>query len=305
MSRPLVYFNGNYTPDSEVQLSLDDAGFLWGATVTDRCRTFGHQLFRLADHLRRFRNSCQKARVPQPIADSELAAIAHRLVEENARLIAPDQDLTLVMFATPGPLRQFTDEQGVAGEAKPTLCVHTFPIPFARYAPLFRDGARLLTPAVRAIPRNCLSPSIKHRSRLHWWLAEEEVHTSDAHAIALLLDSHGHLTETAIANFLLVRAGQVLTPRAGTALPGVSLHVVSELCSELGIPFTETDIRLKDCAGADEAMLSCTSYCLAPVAQLNETRFSCPGPIFERLLAAWNAKVGLDIRQQFLSAIPA
>jgi branched-chain amino acid aminotransferase len=300
MASPLVYLNGQFLPEPEARLSIQDAGLTWGVTVTDRCRTFRHQLFRLADHLRRFRNSCQQAKVPQPLADSELAAIAHHVVEENAKLIPGAHDLALVLFATPGPIAATPAEK-----SPPTLCIYTAPLPFLQYARLFREGARLDTPTVRQVPSNCIPPTVKHRSRLHWWLAEQEVRAANPEATALLLDVQGHVTETASANFLLVREGHVLTPRAGTVLPGVSLHVVADLCSHLGILFTETDLTLRDCARAEEAMLSCTSFCLAPVAQLNETMYTRPGPVFERLLAAWSDRVGLDIRAQALEHVPA
>jgi branched-subunit amino acid aminotransferase/4-amino-4-deoxychorismate lyase len=56
MTTPLAYLNGDFRPQNEAQLPLHDAGFVWGATVTDLCRTFRHRLFRLADHLDRFRD---------------------------------------------------------------------------------------------------------------------------------------------------------------------------------------------------------------------------------------------------------
>src|SRR5438067_867239 len=104
MSEPLAYLEGRFIPQSALRLPLHDAGFVFGATVTDLCRTFHHRLFRLSDHLTRFRRSCQAAHVPQPVPDTELAAIAERLVTHNAALLKPDEDLALVLLATPGPI---------------------------------------------------------------------------------------------------------------------------------------------------------------------------------------------------------
>src|ERR1051325_1591841 len=104
MSQPLAYLGGRFLPQTEASLPLHDAGFVWGATVTDLCRTFRHRLFRLEDHLRRFRKSCLLAHVPQLVSDDRLAEIANELVERNSRFIGPTQDLALVMFATPGEI---------------------------------------------------------------------------------------------------------------------------------------------------------------------------------------------------------
>jgi branched-subunit amino acid aminotransferase/4-amino-4-deoxychorismate lyase len=301
MAEPLAYLNGEFIPQSQANLPVNDAGLIWGATVTDLCRTFRHQLFRLADHLRRFRAGCQEARIPLGIADSELAALAHRLVEQNSRLIAAEQELALVLFATPGRIGYYLGRTGGPGEGPGTLCLHTFPLPFSRYARLFHQGANLLTPAVRQPPPESVPPTIKQRSRLHWWLAEQEVKAIEREASALLLNSHGLLTETAFANLCLVRNGKVCTPRRGMVLPGVSLRMVEELCADIGIQFLETELRLEECRDASEAFLSSTSFCLAPVARINDRDYPCPGPVFQQLLEEWSRRVGVDIRQQILS----
>lgn len=56
-SLPLAYLNDRFLPQPEARLTLHDAGFVLGVTVTDLCRTFRHRPYRLADHLRRFRKA--------------------------------------------------------------------------------------------------------------------------------------------------------------------------------------------------------------------------------------------------------
>ncbi len=149
---PLVYQHDTFRPQREAALSLNDAGFVMGVTVTDLCRTFRQRLFRLDDHLRRFRQSCDLARLPQPKTDAELVDIAERLVAHNAKLVSATDDLALVMFATPGPIGYYLGDAGGLGDAAPTFGMHTFPLPFGRYHGLFRHGARLVTPRVRQVP---------------------------------------------------------------------------------------------------------------------------------------------------------
>jgi hypothetical protein len=48
-------------------------------------------------------------------------------------------------------------------------------------------------------------------------------------------------------------------------------------------------------------MLSCTTFCLAPVQRIEDREYPTPGPVYERLLNAWSDTVGLDIRAQILS----
>src|SRR5262245_42928312 len=112
MSEPVAYLNGQWLPLSQAALPLHDAGFVFGATVTDLCRTFHHRLYRLAEHLSRFEESCHLARVKLTVNREELTGLAEKLVASNARLIRPEEELALVVFATPGPLGHYAGQPG-------------------------------------------------------------------------------------------------------------------------------------------------------------------------------------------------
>ncbi len=293
---PLAFLNGDFLPYSQTRLPLHDAGFVFGATVTDLCRTFRQRLFRLPDHLARFHQSAALTGIALRHPPAELERIAEQLVAHNAGLLAPGQELILVMFATPGLVGHYQP-----GDAGPTLGMHTFSLPFDRYRPWFRGGARLVVPPTRQVPPETLDPSIKQRSRLHWWLAGRQAEECEPGALALLLDVAGNVTETAVANFLLVRSGTVLMPPRQAVLRGVSARVVEELCGQFGVPFREQPLTLRDCRAADEAMLCGTAFCLAGVGSIDGAALPWPGSIFRQLLMGWDRLVGLDVAGQFLA----
>jgi branched-chain amino acid aminotransferase len=303
MPEPLAYLNGQLVPQSLAHLPLHDAGFVFGATVTDLCRTFRHQLYRWPDHLARFRRGCRSTQINPPGSDEDLTRLAEQVVANNAALLEPAQELALVVFATPGPVGYYAGKTGGIGDAPPTLGMHTFALPFARYRRLFLEGARLVIPGIRHVPAACVDPRIKQRSRLHWWLAEREASEIEAGATALLLDQGGHVTETAGANFLAVRAGTILSPPTTGVLGGISLQVVRELCRDLGIPFEEQPLTPEDCLCADEALLTSTPYCIAGVGRINGSPLRWPGPIWRCLLDSWSTRVGLNIAAQ-ITEIP-
>jgi branched-subunit amino acid aminotransferase/4-amino-4-deoxychorismate lyase len=300
MTEPLAFLNGGLIPQAQASLALNDAGFVFGATVTDLCRTFRHRLYRWPDHRARFRRSCAAAFLDVPLDDAAITLKAEELIAHNGALIDAHSDLALVLFATPGPIGYYLGQASAAG-AQPTFGMHTFPLPCARYRPWIADGIALATPDVCAVPAVCVDPHIKQRSRMHWWLAEQEVRRTHPGAQALLLDLDGNVTETASANFLLVRNNTIISPPRDRILDGISLGVVSELAAGLGIPMAYRPITLEECHEADEALLTCTTYCLAGVRQINERALAWPGPMLRRLLAAWNTAVGLDIHQQILT----
>src|SRR4051812_24454431 len=93
VAEPMAYYNGRFIPRAEAHIQLHDAGFVFGATISDFCRTFHQRLFRLADHLARFRRNCQYAHVPLWASDEELSQAAERLVTMNARFLPDGHEL--------------------------------------------------------------------------------------------------------------------------------------------------------------------------------------------------------------------
>jgi branched-subunit amino acid aminotransferase/4-amino-4-deoxychorismate lyase len=178
--------------------------------------------------------------------------------------------------------------------------MHTFPLPFARYRDLVERGAALVVPGVRHVPAACVDPRLKQRSRLHWWLAEREARATAPGSMALLLNTTGHVTETAAANFLIVRGGTLISPPRESILAGISLAVVEELAGRLGITMEFRPLTLTECQSADEALLTGTAFCVAGVRSIDGAALPWPGPVLGRLLAAWNPEVGLDIHGQIV-----
>ena len=303
LAEPVAYIGGHLVPQSQAHIAIYDFGIVLGATVTDLVRTFHQQPYRLEDHVRRFYESCKYARITPPIPAAETIAVTRELIRRNAALLPASGELAVVFFITPGEQRIYAGAAASTGEMRPTFCIHSFPLPFPIWRHLFTEGAHLVTPPTRHVPPECVDPKTKNRSRLHWWIADQETKLVDPRAISVLLDLQGNLTETSGANFLLVKNGVVLSPTPRNILLGVSRQTVIELCARLGIPFVERDLQVHDAVNADEALMATTPYCLAPVTRFNGLPIGDgrPGPFFRRLIEAWSAEVGLDILAQALS----
>lgn len=308
-AEPVVYLTGNFVPASQAGLKIYDAGIVLGATATEFTRTFGGELFRLDDHLRRLFRSLKYLRLDIGMDLARLREITRELAAHNLPLLPPGAELGIIHFVTPGEFRVYAGSAGAGGSSGPTVCIHSMPLPLHLWKEMFVQGAHLVIASNRHVPPQCMDPKMKYRSRLHYYLADLEARQVDPKASALLLDLDGNLTETGGANFLLVRNGAVCSPTTRNILPGISREMVIELCAELGIPFQERDLQPYDAINADEAFLATTPYCLAPVTRINTMPVGdgLPGPIFRRLLAAWSHKVGVDIGEQVLraSAAPA
>ena len=82
--------------------------------------------------------------------------------------------------------------------------------------------------------------------------------------------------------------------------------MVFELAKGLGLPTVEEDLQPYDLYTADEAFFSSTSPCVLPVTRVDQRPIGrgVPGPVVQRLLAAWSEAVGVDIVEQALKFGP-
>ncbi len=296
-SKAQAYLNGQFVPSEEAVVRVNDAGFVLGATVAERLRTFGGRLFKTREHLSRLARSLEIIGVKPGESLDELSERAEQLVAHNHPLGEPGDDLSLVIFVTPGPLSSLA----VAARPRPTVCMHTSPLPFGTWVDKYSQGTGLVTTGIGQVPGECWPAELKCRSRVHYYLADREAEADDPGAAALLLDREGNVTETSIANLLVWRESEgLVSPPAETILPGITLATVAELAAKLDIPLQYRAISADELVHADELLLASTPYCLLPVTRFNRWPVGDGGPghTFRRLLSAFGELVGVDIEQQ-------
>lgn len=297
MNEPIAFLNGQWIPASAAAISVNDAGFVQGTTITEQVRTFAGRLFRLPQHLARLAHSLEIIGVELGITLDDLAAVGQQLAAHNHALLPPGDDLGLSIVVTPGPYPTFAP----AADARPTVCLHTYRLPFEFWAKKYREGQRLVTTAVEQVSERCWPPALKCRSRMHYYLADRQAAAIDPQARALLLDAQGLVAEASTANVVIYRkADGLISPPLPKILRGISLSVVAELAGILGIPFIERDLTVDDVASADEVLLTSTSVCILPATQLNGRPIASgrPGEMFSTLMSAWSRMVGYDILAQ-------
>lgn len=286
-----AYLNGRWIPDTELSIGVDDTGFLLGATVTERLRTFRGEVFRLDEHICRLKHSLEIVGLSAGAIASQVENAIKEFLARNKESLDPDDDWSIIAFATPG----------VPSAGVPTVCVHGYPLPFAQWARHFESGVRLIVSDVMQMPSRTLPPELKCRSRMHFYLADQRAAASEPGARAVLLDEDGGVAETTTANLLVYRVGEgLISPTPKHILFGVSLGVIQEIAAQLDIPFVLRPLGLHDLLTADEALLTSTSVCLLPVVACDgqPIGLGTPGSMYRRLLAAWNELVGMDIAEQ-------
>jgi branched-chain amino acid aminotransferase len=295
ISDELAYLDGRLIPVSQLALPVYDAGIVLGASVTEMLRTFNHRVYRLEEHLVRLAEGLRLTSIDLSSTD-ELGWQALDLVQRNAELLPSADELGISIFVTPGHVKTYRRMEQEVKKLSTTV-VHTFPLDCGLYAARMRNGARLVSVSVRQLPDACIPPSLKCRSRMHYWLAEQEARRTDADAIPLLLDFAGHVRETPSANVLIIKGQNLISPPAAAILRGVSRAVAIELGSGLGFRYLEQELLPQDIPTANEAVLTSTPYCAMPVVALDGRPIGrgVPGPFYESVMRAWSKEVGVDI----------
>ena len=113
----------------------------------------------------------------------------------------------------------------------------------------------------------------------------------------LLLDPAGRILEGAGTNFWAVRDGVVYTAAEGV-LEGITREILLKLIPELGIEVRLAAVGADEIATLDEAALSGSSRAFLPVVKIagQPVGNGRPGPISQRILAAYNDFVRANVR---------
>jgi branched-chain amino acid aminotransferase len=288
-----VYLNDKLIPEKKAKISIWDRGFTLGDAVYDTIRTFNHKLFKVNAHLDRLYSSLRYVYIDLGITQSELEEILNRTLEANLPAIKAGDDMSLIVRVT----------RGVPG-AGATKLVTCKPIDFGRFASFYNEGLELVTPTVRAVSPDTLDPRVKTQSRIVSVLAEIQAGAARQGAWPLFCNSRGIITESARANFMIVQGGQVLTPKGGRVLAGVTAATTVKLAEKLGYQVVERDLTPYDVLQADEAFVTASSICVLPVKNLNGIPINggiIPGPITNALMGAWQELSGVDFVKQALT----
>jgi branched-chain amino acid aminotransferase len=292
----MAWVDGAFIPQQSLSLPVGDAGFVLGATVTEQLRTFRGRLFMADAHQERLRESLQIVGIDPVRPLAEVFAAAAEVAVRNHAVSPADDDLGLVIFVTPGD--QPSQHRGMGGT--PRTVIHTFPLAFRLWANAYEHGVPLRSVSVKQVPDACWPVQAKVRSRLHYFLADREAHAAEPGAKAVVCHLDGRVSETSTANIAIVRDGMILAPPAADALAGVSLRCAESLAASLGLPWKTRSLTEADLVAADEILLTSTPSCILPATRFNGRSIGTgrPGPIFQRLLTAWNVRVGMDIAAQ-------
>jgi branched-chain amino acid aminotransferase len=272
-----VYVDGKLCNKEDAKISVYDHGLLYGDGVFEGIRSYGGQVFRMAEHLDRLWNSAKAIWLTIPISKEEMARAIETTLSANE---IRDGYIRVVVTRGVGTLG-----------LDPNRCSHPQVIIITDYISLYPEelyqkGLEIITVSTVRNHPAALSPRVKSLNYLNNILAKIE--GLQAGCIeALMLNHKGEVAECTGDNIFLVRSGKLLTPpnEAGI-LEGITRQAVMELASAAGILVHEVPLTKHDVYIADECFLTGTAAEVVPVVKVDSRVIGdgTPGPMTRDLM---------------------
>jgi branched-chain amino acid aminotransferase len=295
-----AWINDAYVDESEANISIRDTGLLHAAGVFTTMRSYGGKVFRLAEHLRRLRDSCEALFIPLQYKDERLSEVVDELLARNELA-----DARLRLTVTRGTAQQDPLHGMIL---QPTVFLTAAPLE-AYPAEFYAKGMTVI-----ALDEQKLNPydlqaghkTLNYFSRL---AALREANRRGG-GEALWFNVHNYLQSGSISNVFIVKAGTLITPptneelrdpavAAATAypksnvLPGITRQAVIDIANAANIAVKLSSVTVAEALEADEIFLTNSIMGIMPVTRIEKEAIGNekPGPITDRIGQAYEAMV--------------
>ncbi|MEO8863123.1 MAG: branched-chain amino acid transaminase [Candidatus Saccharimonadales bacterium] len=242
---PFAYIRKSIVPIEQAQIPIATNALHYGAGIFGGIKAYetdaGVQIFRLADHMERMRQSCKILRFPYDFNIESTQKIILKLAAKN--------NLKGTTYIRPLVYRSDTNlSPGIEGDYD--LSVYMIQMPE------YFQAEKGLSVCVSSWQRNAdgaLPPRTKATGGyLNSSLAIHDAVTSGFDS-AILLDSDGNVGEGAVMNLFMVKNGQLITPASDSdILEGITRRTVQLIAKDIGIPVIERTISRTELYTADE-----------------------------------------------------
>ena len=258
-----VWLDGEYLPLDRATIPITTHAIHYGTSVFEGIRAYWNgenlNVFRLDDHLRRFRRSGQFYNIALNYDDAQVAEAVTGICRRN--------DLHESCYIRPF---YFVGEHGinlhVTRRAHTRMAIFVFP-----FGDLFNKGGITATVSSWRKFSDASTPvqAKMGGNYLNSIIATREARDAETDE-AILLDVSGSVSEAPGENIFIVKDGLLLTPTlASSVLDGITRRTVLEMASEAGIDATEREISRSEMMTADEIFLTGTAAEITPVISVD------------------------------------
>ncbi len=268
-----VFLNGQFVPEAEAVVPVNDRGFLLGDGLFETLRVVNGKPFRMAQHLERLSRGAEFLKIRLPFTVRELEKFARQLIEQNKM---PEAMLRVTLTRGPGK-RGYS----LQGANRPTLVMVMHPAPAREN----HVEWNLINSSFR-IPAGEALASFKTTSKIIHVLARTEAEEKGADE-ALLINTNGEVAETAGGNIFWVYQDKICTvPTGRGVLPGITRAIVLEICQALGLPTNKRVIKPEALRNSAGIFVTQTALGIVPVITFDGQPVA-PSPLVGQIAGAY------------------
>jgi len=279
-----VWFDKKFILTEKAQVPITTHAIHYGTSIFEGIRAYWNgknlNVFRLNEHVKRFRRSGQFYNISLNYSDKEIIDAVTGICKKN--------NIKKSCYIRPF---YFVGDYGInlhVTEKAPTnVAIFTFP-----FGDLFdkngisagvvswRKFSDISTPAQAKMGGNYLNSII----------ATQEAKRNGVDE-AILLDHNGNVSEAPGENIFIVREGQLITPTlASSALEGITRDAIIKIADDLDIGFVERDIARSELIISDEIFLTGTAAEITPVISMDSKKIGNgkPGAITKKMMQEYS-----------------
>ncbi len=261
-----VWFDGKYVPIEKANVPITTHAIHYGTSIFEGIRAYWNSknlhIFRLDEHLTRFRNSGKYYSISLNFSDKEIKNAIVNLCKKNKM----KKSCYIRPFYFVG---QYGINLHVTEKAPTQVAVFMFP-----FGDLFnKKGITAGVSSWRKFSVSSIPPQAKMGGNyLNSILATQES-KRDGYDEAILLDKFGNLSEAPGENIFLIINNEIITPpTSSSALKGITRDSVFKLAEDRDYKVGEREITRSELYIADEIFLSGTAAELTPIIKVDDLK---------------------------------
>ena len=277
-----IWFDGKYVISEKAKVPVTTHAIHYGTSIFEGIRGYWNSenlyIFRLADHLKRFRNSGRFYSISLNFSDNQISNAIVNLCRKNG--------IRQSCYIRPF---YFVGQYGInlhVNEKSPThVAIYT-----AIFGNLFdKNGITTCVSSWRKFSDVTTPTQAKMGGNyLNSILATQECKRNGFDE-AILLDLAGNVSEAPGENIFLVRDEQLLTPPiSSSALDGITRDTVITLAHNMGYKTIIRKIPKNELYLADEIFLTGTAAEITPIIQIDHKKIGKVGKITKSMMTAYN-----------------
>ena len=277
-----IWFDGKYVTSEKAKVPVTTHAIHYGTSIFEGIRGYWNSenlyIFRLADHLKRFRNSGRFYSISLNFSDNQISNAIVNLCRKNG--------IRQSCYIRPF---YFVGQYGInlhVNEKSPThVAIYT-----AIFGNLFdKNGITTCVSSWRKFSDVTTPTQAKMGGNyLNSILATQECKRNGFDE-AILLDLKGNVSEAPGENIFLVRDEQLITPPiSSSALDGITRDTVITLAHNMGYKTIIRKIPKNELYLADEIFLTGTAAEITPIIQIDHKKIGKVGKITKSMMTAYN-----------------